>query len=308
MATSWKRVWVYLALVFPLSWALWIPVMRDKTNPVFLDLSGGPALAAMWVACTWDGSWRNRARGLAFAVILFLSFAVVTLNNAPLHFNPWLLLPSAISAWILSGAFSGDTGVRSLMRGVVRPPNWRWPIITLLILPVFLLATAGAGRLLGLPVSNPAQGLTAIQLAGVCGVRFFHNLLFTAAFEEPGWRGFLLPRLQTRFSPLTASVLVWLPWAVWHLPLDITRPGWGLLMILQARGIVLLIFSILITWVYNRSGGGLLSALVFHGAVNSFPFILPSCGPLLTPAAAVLVVAAVVSSRMWRKPVQENAG
>jgi uncharacterized protein len=308
MPDSDKRIWVYLALVFPLSWGLWLPVMMDKTNPVFLDLSGGPALAAMWVVYTRDASWRNPARVFGFALFLLLSFLVATLNTGlnfsppALHFNPWMLIPSAISAWILSGAFSSDTGVRSLLRGVVRPPNWRWPIITLLILPAFLMATAVAGGALGLPVAHPARGLTAIQLAGLCGVRFFHYALFTAAFEEPGWRGFLLPRLQTRFSPLMASVLVWLPWAVWHLPLDITRPGWGLFAVMQNRGIVLLIFSILITWVYNRSGGGLLSAMVFHGAVGSFPYILPSCGPLLVPVAIVLVVAAVVSSRMWRKP------
>jgi uncharacterized protein len=309
MPASKKRIWVWLAVAFPLSWALWIPVITDKTNPVFLDLSGGPALAAMWVVSTRNGSWKNPARLFGFAFFLFISFLVATLNTAlnssppsPLHFNPWLLLPSAISAWILSGAFSSDTGVRSLLRGVVAPPNWRWPIITLLMLPALLIATALAGRAVALPVTNPARGLTAVQVAGLCGVRFFHYLLFGSTFEEPGWRGFLLPGLQTRFSPLTASVFIWLPWAVWHLPLDVTRPGWGLFAILQNRGIVLLIFSILITWVYNRSGGGLLSALVFHAAVGSFPFILPSSAPLLVPFAIVLMVAAVVSSRMWRKP------
>jgi hypothetical protein len=144
MPGSRKRIWVYLAVVFPLSWALWIPVMTDKTNPVFLDLSGGPALAAMWVVSARDGNWRNPARFFGFALFLLLSFLFVTLNTAlnsippaSLHFNPWLLLPSAISAWILSGAFSSDTGVRPLLRGVVAPPNWRWPIITLLILPAF---------------------------------------------------------------------------------------------------------------------------------------------------------------------------
>jgi hypothetical protein len=82
----------------------------------------------------------------------------------------------------------------------------------------------------------------------------------------------------------------------------VPRPGWGLFVIRQNRGVVLLIFSIPITWVYNRSGRGLLSALVFHGATGSFPYILPSSAPLLVPVAVVLVIAAVVSGRMWRKP------
>ena len=38
--------------------------------------------------------------------------------------------------------------------------------------------------------------------------------------EPPAWRGFLLPKLQERFSPLVASIFVWLPWAAWHAPLD----------------------------------------------------------------------------------------
>lgn len=303
-----SRAWAYLAIVFPLSWALWIPVMIDKANPVFLDLSGGPALAAMWAVSRHDGNRGSPARLLAFGVFILVAWLLATLNvalnstpPAPLHLNPWLLLPSAISAWILSGAFSSDTAVRSLLRGVVKPPNWRWPIIALLILPAFLGATALMGRALGLPVGFPARGLTAVQMSGLAAIRFFHYLLFGSAFEEPGWRGFLLPQLQTSFSPLMASVLVWLPWAVWHLPLDIHRPGWGPAVILQNRGVVLLIFSILITWVYNRSGCGLLSAFIFHAAIGSFPFILPSSAPLLVPVAIVLLIAAVVSDRMWRR-------
>lgn len=37
--------------------------------------------------------------------------------------------------------------------------------------------------------------------------------------EEPGWRGFLLPRLQSSYSPLVASLIVGVIWASWHLPL-----------------------------------------------------------------------------------------
>ena len=41
-------------------------------------------------------------------------------------------------------------------------------------------------------------------------VRFLHYLLFVAVYEEPGWRGFLLPRLQSRFSPLMARICHWI--------------------------------------------------------------------------------------------------
>ena len=301
-----SRAWAYLAIVFPLSWALWIPVMIDKANPVFLDLSGGPALAAMWAVSRHDGNRGSPARLLAFGVFILVAWLLATLNvalNSTLQrrcisIRGFCYCPGDIRSWILSGAFSSDTAVRSLLRGVVKPPNWRWPIIALLILPAFLGATALMGRALGLPVGFPARGLTAVQMSGLAAIRFFHYLLFGSAFEEPGWRGFLLPQLQTSFSPLMASVLVWLPWAVWHLPLDIHRPRWGPAVILQnRRRRAAQIFSILITWVYNRSGCGLLSAFIFHAAIGSFPFILPSSAPLLVPVAIVLLIAAVVSDR-----------
>jgi len=305
------RVWVFLALVFPISWVLWVPVMLDKTNPVFLNLSGGPALAAMWVVGSRNGRAWNPGRLAAFLLLIPLCWMVVILNiaansnpRAPVQFNPGLLLPSAISAWIISGAVSADTGIRRLLRPLVAPVGWRWPVIALLIIPVFLLATAALGRAIGLPVANLARGLTAGQLVGLVAIRFAHYLMFTAVFEEPGWRGFLLPRLQVRFSPLMASVLVWLPWAIWHLPLDLTRPGgWSLLMEFRQRVVVLLIFSVVITWLYNRSRDGLLSAVVFHGATGSFVYVLPSSPPLIVPLAFVLVATMIISGRMWRKHV-----
>jgi membrane protease YdiL (CAAX protease family) len=303
------RVGAYLALAFALSWALWIPVMLWKDNPVFLNLSGGPALAAMWLAASRHRPRKNHARLLAFALIVPFCWIVVILDvgaNAgpavPLRFNPYLLLPSAISAWIVSGAFSHDSGVRSLMRTLVAPPNWRWCAIAVLALPAFMLITVVVGRASGLAVISPVPGVTGRPLASLLGVRFFHYLFFTAVFEEPGWRGFLLPRLQARFSPLVATVLVWLPWAVWHLPLDLTRPGggWGLSMILQQRGLTLLIISILITWLYNRSRGALLSPVLFHGAMGSFPFVL-SAAPALRPLIFVWAIIVVVADRMWHR-------
>jgi len=194
-----------------------------------------------------------------------------------------------------------DSGVRSLLRTLVAPPDWRWCFIALLSLPAFLTITVVMGHALGLRVINPVPGVPIGPLTALITVRFLHYLLFTAVFEEPGWRGFLLPRLQNRFSPLMATILVWLPCAVWHPPLDFSRPGrWSLAAILQLRGPALLVVSILITWLYNRSRGALLSPVLFHAGMGSFPFVLPAA-PALYPLIFVWAIAVVVSDRMWRR-------
>ena len=38
--------------------------------------------------------------------------------------------------------------------------------------------------------------------------RFLFILLFIGLGEEPGWRGFALPQLQSRYSPLIASLIL----------------------------------------------------------------------------------------------------
>ncbi len=106
--------------------------------------------------------------------------------------------------------------------------------------------------------------------------------------------------MEKRFSPLVASVFVWLSWALWHAPLDFSGGiGSNLAVWVQVRLVYLFAISVLLTWFYYRLGG-LLTVTVFHTAFNVFPFLLPYSPPLL---AVIFVWAAwvVVSNRMWRK-------
>lgn len=73
-------------------------------------------------------------------------------------------------------------------------------------------------------------------------------------FEEPGWRGFALPRLQARWSPVVATLILGMAWGVWHVPL------YG-----PAGFIVPMILAFFYTWLYNRTGSVLLCVL-FHAS------------------------------------------
>ena len=114
--------------------------------------------------------------------------------------------------------------------------------------------------------------------------------------EELGWRGFALPRLQLRMNALSASILLGIIWALWHLPLWFaglgfeTIPFWAYMLI----GVS---FSILVTAACNSSGGSLLIATLFHLFLNvSVNMIENEAFSILT---AVFVIVAIIITAVF---------
>ncbi len=101
--------------------------------------------------------------------------------------------------------------------------------------------------------------------------------------EEPGWRGFALPRLETRYTPVAATLLLGLVWALWHLPQALVDPRFPhgftslaplvLLALLTLVGIVFMAFFY--TWVYNNTRSVLLCMLL-HGSFNTATGAFPA--------------------------------
>jgi membrane protease YdiL (CAAX protease family) len=93
--------------------------------------------------------------------------------------------------------------------------------------------------------------------------------------EELGWRGFLLPEFQKRFSSLKSAVLIGIIWFVWHIPLF--WAPFGTLVSGEAISIfpiivyfmMLICLSIIITWLVNNSKGSVLIAILFHLSTNA---------------------------------------
>jgi len=91
-----------------------------------------------------------------------------------------------------------------------------------------------------------------------------------AGGEEPfGWRGFAQPRLQ-----VFASLIIGIVWAVWHLP-EFFNPA-STQYALGMIGFILLIIgeianSIIMTWLYIKTGGSVLVAgVIWHLAIDTF--------------------------------------
>jgi CAAX protease family protein len=314
---------VYLVVSFALSWLVWIPVLlacraHDQLGNLLIIGTFGPSVAA--VMCSYRGARVPDAK-LSSRIVCFSLTSLVCWAVLIGHAKLWdevrlslgaillLLLPATVPAWIVSTAFSRDRGIRGMMRSLLTPRPIGWHAFALLLFPALLFVSAVATRVWSGTIHPPNVAGAGSSYAPLVIVEFGYAFFVGGGVsEEPGWRGFLLPRLQARFSPLVASLLVWFPWALWHAPLDLAGyAGSTFADYLRARVLVLLPLCIIITWVYNRCGGTILSAALFHSAFNVAPDFLPSTGLAVWVLSAVALVAIVVG-RMWQKNVRVDAG
>ena len=133
-------------------------------------------------------------------------------------------------------------------------------------------------------------------------------LLFGGGQEEPGWRGYLLPRLQEEHSSLRAALVVGVVWAAWHAPLFVL-PGaiqndiapWLYLPQVVAMSVVL-------TWLTNVSRGSVLPAMLLHAGGNAVVNFYPvggAAGAVATTGYALLaavVAVAAIAVTVWKGP------
>ncbi|MCK4667391.1 CPBP family intramembrane metalloprotease [Candidatus Dependentiae bacterium] len=87
--------------------------------------------------------------------------------------------------------------------------------------------------------------------------------------EEVGWRGFVLPRLQKKFTPLKSSIILGVMWSLWHIPLKLNIwPISDFIIFYFIFTVEYILFCIVITYFYNRLGGSILIGVAIHGLIN----------------------------------------
>ncbi len=100
-----------------------------------------------------------------------------------------------------------------------------------------------------------------------------YNLLMAGPVgEEPGWRGYALPKLQRKFGPILGSIVLGVLWFGWHLPLFLI-PSWTSSS-MSGYALLVIGLSFLMTFGFNLSGGSVLVAIIMHSAFNSCSRVL----------------------------------
>ncbi|MFN2212215.1 MAG: type II CAAX prenyl endopeptidase Rce1 family protein [Anaerolineales bacterium] len=205
------------------------------------------------------------------------------------------------SALIVTSVISGTQGLRKLFGRMtkwnVRPGWW---LVAVAPLGFFLSVAAALWLIDGKSIDLSALGqVDFLPALGLVALPMW--ILTFGIGEETGWRGFALPRLQENRSPLYATLILWILWALWHLPLFFYSYE---VSILPGFAIGLLAGAIVFTWLFNGAGGSVLMVAIWHGAFN-FTTACTSCKTGL-PAAVIstLVMIWAVALVLLYKPIR----
>jgi membrane protease YdiL (CAAX protease family) len=308
----------FVALAFAISWTLWLlrpAFSADASVALTLDqlATFGPAAAALIVASDRTPlagrPLRTRAAvaGVATLAVTILLLAPRWADAASPASYGLLFVLTSLPAALVWAAGSRVPRVAHLLSSIVSPrsPWWTY-LVALLLLPAAGLLGGGLVVLLGGdlgPFTSPFAGSSWSGILAVFGL----TLLFGGPLgEEIGWRGWLLPRLQLRLSPLLASLIVGLVWGLWHLPLHLRGyydadlgAGWVGFGLRIASSCLL---AVLFTWMYNRSRGGLLVVILLHTSVNNTSGYWMPVTAGMTAVLLVVAAAVVVRDRMYVRP------
>ena len=168
-----------------------------------------------------------------------------------------------IAAIILVYKEEGRNGVKELLKRIldfkrITKKIWYVPTILLPFLMYSLIYVVI--RVLGL--SLPSEFHIPFLTIPLLLVFFFLG----AVAEEVGYMGYAIDPMQERFGALAGSILIGIPWAIWHYPSiiqqghNLTWIAWGTLGTVAVR--------VLIVWIYNNTGKSLFACILFHTMLN----------------------------------------
>jgi uncharacterized protein len=232
---------------------------------------------------------------LAFFII---AYAFSWIMSIPCVLAEWGVLPKSIfgvfffikafagpfvAAIIMVNLTEGKEGLASFRRRFRQArAGWQWYLFILLVIPaLFLLGIAVQPGTLANFQGFPNDSL---RYFGVYYLIAFVLTFFAGGplAEEPGWRGFALPRMQAQYSarrygPLWAALLLGVVWAFWHLPDFLTSAqgggpgtGWGTFFTNLPIFVLMVIeLSIIMAWVYNHTRGSLFIMILLHASINT---------------------------------------
>ena len=205
---------------------------------------------------------------------ILLAYGITWILVSPLVLNAWGNL-SGVPWWLhglgaLGPLLAAYFSVRD--RGIFASAgpsrlSRHWIFLCLTTPLIFALITGVTVSVLGEPVIAPVK-------EAVSTPAWIFNLLIGSLLygfgEEPGWRGWLQPRLQQRYSPFVATLILAPVWAIWHAPFFAYRFQFEGVISVVGFFIGLLAGAFWLAFLYNSTRSVKVVALwhVFWNVVN----------------------------------------
>ena len=182
-----------------------------------------------------------------------------------------------VAALVMTGLTLGKNGILALLkRYLIWRVDVKWYLVAFFLIPALSFLAI---------LLNAAFTKTPIDFSTVLAYEIFgpsaNLLLLIVPFflfdaiangEELGWRGYVLPRLQAKYNALTATLILAVIWAAWHIPKFVTHGDTGTVLWFTVDVIAK---SILLTWMFNNTRGSMLLVTLFHASFNTSGVLLP---------------------------------
>lgn len=252
------------------------------------------------------GAIRRHPLG-SFYILTFLLSWGYWVPNAILggHWShaPGLLAPM-ISGIVVTSATTGMAGLRDLAARMLR---WRvrlaWYLWAMAPLGV-AVAAAGVVSLAGDRFPPLAEWSEMNGFASIGGWAALGLILVVNCYgEETGWRGFALPRFRRRHDEIAASLLVSIPWALWHLPTFFIDSGYRDFPIVFLPGWLLGFFAaaVVMTWLYEGARSSVLIIALMHLSLNIGSTTTASEGAISAVVTMAVIVWSIAIAAAWRR-------
>ncbi|OBT05406.1 hypothetical protein A9267_16270 [Shewanella sp. UCD-FRSSP16_17] len=315
----------FLILCFGFTWSIWftVPFFAGSDwslGRIYVGAGFGPALAAIFMnqLCGHGADIGNKKWWLCFstffALLFGLYFSILLTGDGITAEKFSQARPAGISVTgilgVIVSAVIGSFVIASLAvsrsKALSSVSKWhvsiKWWLIALLLPSVWMMLGVLMASMTGEKIQVEAvEHNLELQTWGLYTARsILLTFLVVAIGEEAGWRAWMLPRLQQRFSPLLSSVFIGIAWGLWHFPLFVIGQYSDPPEMVFAKAGACIMLGIVFTWLYNRTGGNLLMVVLLHTAMNSSPRFVPfseQMGVFLI----LSLICMIVFDKMWRK-------
>ena len=154
-----------------------------------------------------------------------------------------------ISALIVTGYFEGKSGLNHFAKGLIKIKVKYYWYLLVFFLPIFVYSLP---IVFNIAIDNPSNNdYFNMNLWGISLSVVLFNIVFAGLGEEPGWRGYALPKMNQHYRPIISGMIIGVIWAFWHLLFYVlgSRP-WSTF---PQFVFTVTVISCIYTWIYQRT-------------------------------------------------------